>query len=155
MKVYVSRLSVGFGLVVAAVFWRCLATVTGAPVLELGPHLPTVMRIDFLTGPLALVGVAVLGAVPGLGAARRLVGTLLLVAAIGWPALKLGDMGPVLLTVSSRHGLHTHDFASVPAAFGAMALLTPWRTPLRVPAIRVRPSTPVPAVALRMGAELR
>lgn len=121
------RLVIGFGLVGLAVLVRCVATVGDRFVADLGPHLPSLMRVDLVTGPVALVGVAVLAATHGLGPVRRFAGTLALVAAIGWPAIKFGDLTPVVLSLSQRHGVHVHDAVMLPFLFAALALLAPWR----------------------------
>ncbi len=123
------RLVVGLGLVAGAVAFRCVATIGGRFVADLGPHLPSLMSVDLLTGPVALVGVALIAATSGLGAVRRGAGTLALAAAIGWPAIKFGDLSPVIVSLSSRHGVHVHDVVILPFLAAALVLLAPWRAP--------------------------
>jgi hypothetical protein len=131
VKPSISRLALGFGLIAAAVLVRCLSTVHGGVVITLGQHVPAVTRIDLLTGPVALLGVALLASAPGLARLRRIGGLVSLVAAIGWPALKLGDAGAVLFTISARHGVHARDLIVFPVLAMALGMLAPWRAPLR------------------------
>lgn len=121
------RLVVGFGLVAVAVVARCFALAPGARLAHLGPYLPAVTQLDLLTGPLALAGVAVVAGAPGLSSARRSLGTVALVAAIGWPAIQFGNLSPVVLRLSADHGVHLHDVVLMPFLAGALLLLQPAR----------------------------
>lgn len=121
------RLLAGFGVLVVAVTVRCFTPVTGRVLITLGTHLPALRVVDLLTGPLALLGVAIVASAPGLSPVRRGAGSAALAVAVAWPALKLGDMGPVVLSLTRSHGVHTHDALLVPWLAVGVSLLDPRR----------------------------
>lgn len=130
MRPSLSRSILGVFLIGAAVATRCLATAHGGVLMTFGSRLPALTLIDFFTAPVAFVGIAVLAGSRGLAPVRRLFGVIALIAAIAWPAIKFGDLSPVILAISSRHGVHVHDVVAFPILAVSMALLAPWRSAL-------------------------
>lgn len=125
------RLVVGVSMIVAAVVWRCFVVPVDAPVwFRIMSFLPPLKTVDVVTVPLVALGAAVLAGVPGRRWFRRLLGLVLLAAAIVWPALVLPHSSPVVWTLSATHGMHLHDVLSIPGFGAALLVLAPWGAPL-------------------------
>jgi hypothetical protein len=121
----------GFGAMGAALTWRIFVVPPVTPVLlPLGEWIPPVKAVDLVIGPLALLGVLVLGGAPRLSFARRAAGTAALVGSVMWPVLTFPWMSPVVMTVTASHGVHVHDVLLLPMLATALVLLAPWRAPL-------------------------
>lgn len=144
------RLVTGFGLLIVAVAVRCFTPVTGGVVATFGAHLPALRTIDLVTGPFALLALGIVASTPAVPPVRRVLGAGALVIAIAWPAIKFADMGPVVLTLTRTHGVHTHDALLVPWLAAGLSLLAPPRA-VRRRALLLTPT--VVSDAGRVGVE--
>ncbi len=142
-----TRLLFGFGVLVAAIAWRCYATATGPVLFAPATSMPAIRPIDLLTAPLALLGLGILASAPGLALLRRVTGFTALIAAVAWPAVKFDQVGPVVFSLTENHGVHTTDVLLLPWLALGLTLLVPWRAAVAAAPLAASDGTARPAGA--------